>query len=106
MTLTETMKDDHMIHSTNHKFALMQIWNKFKRFETQNINFWILHPVACIIRIFGNAVPATISVVVRFYYFLLPLHVLEKEFYTIVKNNIDKMHWNNMTQQETGDCLQ
>jgi hypothetical protein len=28
--------------------------------------FWILHPVACIIRIVGNTVPATISVVVRF----------------------------------------
>jgi hypothetical protein len=26
-------------------------------------------------RIVGNTVPATISIVVRFYYFLLPLHV-------------------------------
>jgi hypothetical protein len=28
--------------------------------------FWILHPVVCIIRIVGNTVPATISVVVCF----------------------------------------
>jgi hypothetical protein len=31
-----------------------------------NFYFWILHPVACIIRIVGNTVPGTIPTAIRF----------------------------------------
>jgi hypothetical protein len=32
LSLTETVKHYHKIQSIDHKFALMQIWDKFKMF--------------------------------------------------------------------------
>jgi hypothetical protein len=53
---------------------LFSIYNTlyFHRHFLFNFYFWVLYPVACIIKIVGNTVPATISIVVHFLLFLTP----------------------------------
>jgi hypothetical protein len=60
---------------------------------SDNFYFWILHSVACIIRIVGNTAPCNNFCSCSFYYSLLPLHVfisikhLQTEYTILVFGN-------------------